>query len=360
MELTVRLSANIFGLITNLAFGFSEIAFIAGFTDFINYFTCRKWRRGQNFKVKRYNRIVLLASVVSMAVLTASDIVLSFHENPEKEGVPENRICISTILGETNIEGGTEAEAVQFACTQVEGDRLALRTGNYSLKSGNITCDNDISYKYKIGQFPKFNGSRIPKDNTCEENVCSACDFNLCTLIAWEDDLPGKNGTIHPSFRYSEVFDPIVMPTIVSEDLSGKLEELTKKLLKIHSETAPNDDGVIRRLLLFGSKKVKCDIAEKDRDVTRVTLWPLILSTILCSFCWLVLIVSIPFRSSAFFKMNNPMDWANSMSNDEDDTDNKDNKEAFLEIRDLDSVAVRVRWIDCKNTRKENDMKHIP
>ena len=213
----------------------------------------------------------------------------------------KNRNCISTILGETRNEGGTEAEALQFACTQVDRDQLALRTGNYSLKSGNITCDDNISYKYKIGQFLDFERSHIPKDNTCEDNVCSACDFNLCVLIAWEDSVPGQNGTIFLSYPYSKFINATVIPTTVSKDHSGNLNELTKRLLKTHSVSSINDDGVIRRSVLFGSRKVKCDIAEKDRDVTKVTLWPLLISIVLCSLCWVLLIVSVPFRCMVFF-----------------------------------------------------------
>ena len=217
------------------------------------------------------------------------------------------------------------------------------------MKSGNITCDNDISYKYKIGQILEFERSRIPKDNTCEDNVCSACDFNLCVMLAWEDSVPGQNGTIFLSYPYSKFINATVIPTIVSKDLSGNLEELTKKLLKTHSVSSINDDGVIRRSVLFGSRKIKCDIAEKDRDVTKVTLWPLVVSIVLCSLCWVLLILSVPFRCMVFFKMNDPMDWAFSMRKEVDHTGNK---EAFLGMRDFDSNALEVKWIDCNNTKK--------
>ena len=47
--------------------------------------------------------------------------------------------------------------------------------------------------------------------------------------------------------------------------------------------------------------------------------------------------------------MNDPIDWAHSMTKE---VDNSDNKEAFLGMRDLDSNVLEVKWIDCNNAKK--------
>lgn len=313
------ISAPIFGLITAILFGMAELGLLAGLLNILNYSVCKRLSNQKPVQVRSYRRLVMALSLLSVFTFVLAETVLSVASDPGKGQLFANQDCLRNFVGSGKDDGGAEAEAIQFTCTEANGTYVIHKTGNYSTKTGKVVC-NDVGYYYNIGE-------RLPYKRSMGKPV-TRCNNGICAALAWQnntdasdetDDLLPHKGVLYVSQNILRNFKKSeweMMPTQISNvDLSKKLRRIGARAARMYA-IGINEEGELRRRMLLGTKETACPFVEEEVDTTLVATWALAFSATVWGVSVVLFVGTLFLRKRTFFDMGNPMHWAKTARHD--------------------------------------------
>lgn len=310
------ISAPVFGLITAILFGLAELGLLAGTVSFLNFAVCKRLSSRQSVQVRKYRRWVLAASLFSILAFVLVETILSLSSDPSKGELFEENECLRSLVGSGEDDDGAEAEAIQFECTEVRGTNVIHRTGNFSLKTEAVRC-NEVGYYYEIRQRVRYKQSLGKPVRRCTKGICAA--------TIWRNDTPSTvssspdRGTLYISDQVSKTTENrrlLLMPThIVSVDLSIVLGAVSKRASALYL-SGITEEGELRRRALLGTAKENCLFVRKEVDITEVTTWALAFSVATWAASIIIFVITLFLRRKIFFDMGNPLHWATATRHD--------------------------------------------
>lgn len=308
------ISAPNFGLATELLFAVTELGLLVGLLNVLNYSVSRRLSNHEPVKICAYRRWVMALSFGSLLTFFTAEFILSLFSDPKV--VFENRDCLRNFVGTGEDDDSAEEKNMYNACTDVNDTIEIQRTGNYSLKTGEVLC-NDIGYYFKIGQ-------RLPYRRAMGRTV-RRCTDGLCAAVAWQE-ISETSGAVlpHKGILYVSQMVPRsfpdrrleMMPTYISEiNLSDQLEPLCKRAASLYAIPI-NEERELRRRMLLRFENLKCLYVDEEVDITEVAIWALVISGTIWGLSVVLFLSSLFLRRETFFDMGNPLHWAKAARHD--------------------------------------------